>query len=96
MGDLPDGTTVAAATVAGPSASPEAGESAIGWFRALATVVAVLVVGFVLLAWLPNYLLTHLTGMSRSGRVTVVTIEFFLVFFAVAWGLRRLQAKRLI
>jgi hypothetical protein len=73
-----------------------AGPAAIGWWRALLTVVVVMLVGYVLLAWLPNYLLTHLDSRSRSARVTVVTIEFFVVLFAMAWTLRRLQARHRI
>jgi hypothetical protein len=72
------------------------GPAAIPWWRALLTVVMIMVVGFVLLAWLPNYLLTHLDSLSRNARVTVVTTEFFVVLFAMAWSLRRLQARRWI
>jgi len=72
------------------------GPVAIGWWRALLTVVVIMVVGFVLLAWLPNYLLTHLDSLSRNSRVMVVTTEFFVVLFAMAWSLRRLQARRWI
>ena len=72
------------------------GPVAIGWWRALLTVVVVLLVGYGLLAWLPNYLLTHLDTWSRSARVTAVTIEFFVVLFAMAWSLRRLQARHRI
>jgi len=72
------------------------GPAAIPWWRALLTVVVIMVVGFVLLAWLPNYLLTHLDSLSRNSRVMVVTTEFFVVLFAMAWSLRRLQARRWI
>jgi len=72
------------------------GPAAIAWWRALLTVVVIMVVGFVLLAWLPNYLLTHLDSLSRSARVTVVTTEFFVVLFVMAWALRRLQARHRI
>ena len=56
----------------------------------------VVVVGAVLFVFVPNWLLTHLTGLSRNGRVAVVTIEFFVFFVLFAWGLRRLQARRVI
>ena len=72
------------------------GPAAIPWWRALLTAVVIMLVGFVLLAWLPNYLLTHLDSLSRSARVTVVTTEFFVVLFVMAWALRRLQARHRI
>lgn len=77
-------------------AAPSNGATAIGWMRALLTAVAILVVGAVLFVFGPNWLLTHLTGLSRNGRVAVVTTVFVIVFAAFAWGLRRLQARRSI
>jgi len=68
----------------------------IGWGRAFVSALAILLVGGALLVYFPNWMLTHLTGLSRSGRVGVVTTWFFVVFFAFAWGLRRLQARRVI
>jgi hypothetical protein len=69
---------------------------AIGWGRAFVSALAILVLGGALLVYVPNWLLTHLTSMSRSGRVAIVTSLFFVVFFAFAWGLRRLQARGII
>lgn len=69
---------------------------AIGWGRALVSALAILLLGTALLVYFPNWLLLQLTGMSRSSRVAVVTIWFFVVLFAFAWGLRRLQARRVI
>jgi hypothetical protein len=54
------------------------------------------VAGAVLLVFVPNWLLTHLTGLSRNGRVAIVTTGFIVVFVAFAWVLRRLQARRVI
>jgi Ca2+/Na+ antiporter len=68
----------------------------IGWGRALVSAVVILVVGAVLFVFAPNWLLTHLTGLSRNGRVAVVTTAFVVVFVAFAWALRRLQARRVI
>jgi hypothetical protein len=55
-----------------------------------------LVIGAALCLYLPNWLLTHLTGLSRDGRVAVATAGFFVLFFVFAWALRQLQARRLI
>ena len=40
--------------------------------------------------------MNHFTGMSRSSRVGIVTTLFFVMLLAIAWGLRRLQARRVI
>ena len=68
----------------------------IGWVRALVSAVVILVAGAVLFVFAPNWLLTHLTGLSRNWRVAVVTTAFVVVFVAFAWVLRRLQARRVI
>ena len=70
--------------------------SPIGWGRAALTAVAILVVGTVLFVIAPNWVLMHLTGLSRNGRVAVATVGFFVIFVAFAWALRRLQARRVI
>jgi hypothetical protein len=44
----------------------------------------------------PNWVLNHLTGLSRGGRVAVATIGFFLLLAATAWFLRRLQGRRVV
>jgi hypothetical protein len=78
-------------------ASDVSGDAAsIGWLRAVVTAAAVLVLGYVLFAWLPNYLLGHLSGMDRGKRVAVATTEFLAALVVFAWGLRRLQAKGII
>jgi hypothetical protein len=79
-----------------PPAADAPPESAISWRRAIASALAILVVGTALFVYLPNWLLTHLGGLSRNGRVAVATITFFALFFAVAWLLRRLQARHLV
>lgn len=70
--------------------------SPIGWGRATLEAVATLVVGAVFLVILPNWALTHLTGLSRGGRVAVATTGFFVLLVSCAWVLRRLQARRVI
>jgi hypothetical protein len=70
--------------------------SAIGWGRAVISAVVILVVGLVLLVYLPNWVLENLTGVGRHGRVAVTTAGFFALFFGFAWVLRRLQAHGVI
>lgn len=64
---------------------------AIGWLRAMVTGVLIVMVGIAALAYGTNALVTRLTSLDRSQRVGVATACFFIVFAAVAWGLRRLQ-----
>jgi len=81
------------------SAPPVGGEetpSPIGWGRAALMSLVILALGTALFVYLPNWVLTHLTGLSRNGRVAVATTAFFVLFFAFAWGLRRLQARHVI
>ena len=68
----------------------------IGWGRAVVSALAILVLGVGLFVYLPNWVLNHFTGMSRSSRVGIVTTWFFVVLLAFAWVLRRLQARRVI
>jgi hypothetical protein len=70
--------------------------ASIGWGRAVLAAFVIVVVGAVLFVFGPNWLLTHLTGLSRNGRVAIVTIAFFVFFALFAWGLRRLQARHVI
>jgi hypothetical protein len=75
--------------------SPHAGDeeaAAIGWWRAAVSSAVILVVGLVLLVYLPNWVLENLTGLNRHGRVAITTTGFFAVLLALAWALRRLQA----
>lgn len=48
------------------------------------------------LVFVPNLLLTRLSGLDRSGRVAVTTMWFSVVLFGLLWVLRRLQARRLV
>jgi hypothetical protein len=68
-------------------------QAAIGWPRAIVTAVLVVVIGIVLLAYGTNALLTKLSSLDRSQRVGVSTAYFFVVFGAIAFGLRRLQRR---
>jgi hypothetical protein len=80
-----------------PDGSADApGTSAIGWWRAVLSAVAILVVGLALFVYLPNWVLENLTGVGRHARVAITTTGFFAVFFGLAWALRRLQAHGVV
>jgi len=44
----------------------------------------------------PNLIVTRLGGLDRGQRVGLATIWFFGMLAALAWLLRRLQARKLI
>ena len=68
----------------------------IGWLRAVATGLAILVVGFVATVGAANYILTNISGWSRDVKVWLATGVFLVVVCVMAWALRRLQARGLI
>lgn len=67
----------------------------ISWLRATLSAVAILVVGVAVLVYGANAVLT-MHGKTRSSLVGIVTPLFFLVLFALAWGLRQLQRRKII
>ena len=69
---------------------------AIGWPRAILTALGIVVVGFGLLVYGANAVLTKVHGATRSSLVGIVTPVFFVVLFAIAWALRRLQRRKMI
>lgn len=74
--------------------APERPRDPIGWPRGIATGVAIVALAAVALVYVPNLVLTKLTGLDRSGRVAVASAWFFVALALLAWGLRRLQAHR--
>jgi len=68
----------------------------IGWFRAIVTGVLILAVGLGLTVGVTNTMLTGLTGMSRDTVVLLASAVFLVVVIAMAWLLRRLQARGVI
>jgi nitrate reductase gamma subunit len=67
----------------------------VNTFRAITTGLLVVIAAFVLLVFVPDQLL-QLTGIDRSRRVLLATTEFIVALTALLWGLRRLQARRLL
>ena len=70
--------------------------SAIGWARAIVTAVVIVVVGVLVLVYGSNAALTKIHGKTRNSLVAIVTPLFFAVLIAMAWGLRRLQRRKII
>lgn len=66
------------------------------WLRAILTGLGITVGLAFLLVSVPDLLLTRLTGLERSTRVTIATAWFFVALGLAAWALRRLQARRII
>jgi len=71
-------------------------ENDIGWLRAIATGLAVLVVGIGAAVIGGNRILTKALGVTRGGREALATALFLVVVVVLAWALRRLQARGLI
>jgi hypothetical protein len=69
---------------------------ALSWPRAIVAAVVIVVLGVALLVLAPNLILTRVGGLDRSGRVALATVWFFGMLAALAWLLRRLQARHLI
>ena len=74
----------------------DASRLSLGWLRAVLTGLGIAVGLAVVLVWVPELVLTTLTGLERSTRVTIATSWFFVALGLAAWALRRLQARRLI
>ena len=68
----------------------------IGWPRAIASGCAILIVALVATVFVPHEILTKLTSMNRAGRERVAAAAFLVAIGALAWGLRRLQARGII
>jgi len=68
----------------------------LSWPRAVAITGALVALGVALLIVVPNLIVTRLGGLDRGQRVGLATIWFFGMLAALAWLLRRLQARKLI
>jgi hypothetical protein len=70
--------------------------TAPSWPRAVVVTAAVVAVGAGLLVVVPNLIVSRLGGLDRGQRAGLATIWFFAMLAALAWLLRRLQARHLI
>jgi len=68
----------------------------IGWGRATGVALAILAIGAACFVYVPNWVLTDLTGVSHDARVAIATIGFLVFLVGGAWLLRRLQARGVI
>jgi hypothetical protein len=68
----------------------------IGWLRAILTVAAITVVAIAVLVYGTNAVLTKVHGKTRGSLVAVATTMFFVGLLALAWGLRKLQGRKVI
>ena len=81
--------------MAGP-VSPDERRNAIGWPRAIGTGLAVLLVGIAVGVYGAQFAVEQLTGLDRDQRVWVATAVMTVSVVAMAWVLRRLQARGVI
>jgi hypothetical protein len=88
-----------------PSASTESTESPIvlivptekiGWLRALATGLVIVVVGFIGAVWGPNEILTKSLALTRTAREWLAIGVFFVTIVVMATALRWLQHRKMI
>jgi hypothetical protein len=89
----PAGTEVAADHRAGEDTRAD-GE--IGWARAIASGLVVLLVGFGGGVGGANAILTKALGLTRDARQWLATALFLVVVIVLAWALRWLQGRGLI
>jgi hypothetical protein len=68
----------------------------IGWLRAIASGLVILVVGFGGAVYGADRILTKALGLRRTPREYLAVALFFLVVIVLAWLLRRLQDRKLI
>jgi hypothetical protein len=86
-------STASSRTPAPDRASGDEHEHEIGWLRAIATGLAVLVVGIGAAVLGANRILTKALGVTRGGREALASALFLVVVIVLAWALRRLQAR---
>ena len=67
----------------------------MSWLRAALAGAAVVFVAFIALVYVPDALVSSISGVSRSTRVALATAEFTVATAAILWGLRRMQARGL-
>ena len=68
----------------------------IGWLRAIASGLAVIVIGFAGAVVGPNAILTRSLALTRGARELLATALFFVVIGILAVALRWLQQRKLI
>ena len=67
----------------------------MSWPRAALAGAIIVAVAFAALVYVPDLIVTSISGVSRSTRVGLATLWFTLAVCVLLWGLRRLQARGL-
>jgi hypothetical protein len=80
----------------GAAAGADTDDPEIGWGRAIASGLAVLVVGFGGAVFGANRIVTNALALRRTPRELLASGLFFGVIVVLAFVLRRLQARKLI
>ena len=78
------------------SVAPSSSSAEIGWLRAIASGLAIMVVGIGGAVYGADRILTKALGLRRTPREYLATALFFLIVIVLAWLLRRLQDRKLI
>jgi hypothetical protein len=76
--------------------APSSSSAEIGWLRAIASGLAILVVGIGGAVFGADRILTRALGLRRTPREWLAVALFFIIVVALAWLLRRLQDRKLI
>ena len=71
-------------------------QSTIGWARAVATGLAVIIIGFAGAVVGPNAILTKSLALTRTAREWLAIALFFTVITILAVALRWLQHRKLV
>ena len=67
----------------------------MSWLRASLVAAVIVAVAFGALVYVPDLLVSSVSGVSRSTRVALATGWFTVAVAALLWALRRLQARAL-
>lgn len=67
----------------------------MSWARAGAFAALLVAVAFGALVYVPDLLVSSLSGVARGTRVMLATAWFTVAVVALLWALRRLQARGL-
>jgi hypothetical protein len=86
----------AGGTASADAAAAQQRREAIGWFRGIASGLAILVVGLAVSVGASNEILTNVSGMSRDNLAYLASAVFLVVLVVAAWAIRRLQARGMI
>ncbi len=81
-----------------PAAGDVPGESKrsrIGWGRAVVSGLVLVLLGFLVCAYVPDFILKH-ANMGRSERADLAAAVTLVGVVAMAWLLRRLQRRGVI